>query len=189
MKNPKRLIIALTGASGMPIAVSFLKKLASRDVQAYGIISASGNKVLELETGLTAADLAEYVAGFYDERDFAAPLASGSFPNDGMVIIPCTMGTLGAIANGMSTNLIHRAADVTLKEGRKLLIVARETPLNRIHLANMLRLSEAGATIMPAMPGFYHRPRDIQELVGDFAERILDNLGLPDPNARRWSGI
>lgn len=188
METRKRLIVALTGASGMPYAVALLQKLAAQDVEVHGVISAAGAKVLELETGLSVADISKGMSRCYDENDFTAPLASGSFSNDGMVIIPCTMGTLGAVANGISSNLIHRAADVTLKENRRLLVVARETPLNRVHISNMLRLVEAGATMMPAMPGFYHRPKDLEELVHDFADRILDNLGLPDPGARRWSG-
>jgi 4-hydroxy-3-polyprenylbenzoate decarboxylase len=182
----KRYIVALTGASGMPYAVSLLQKLAAKNVEIHGLVSAAGAQVLKLETGLSTSEVSRYMTRLYDEKDFAAPVASGSFPHDGMIIIPCTMGTLGAIANGISNNLIHRSADVTLKEGRRLLLIVRETPLNRIHLANMLRLAEAGATIMPAMPGFYHHPRGIEELVAMFVDRILDVLGLPDPEAKRW---
>lgn len=182
----KRYIVALTGASGMPYAVSLLQKLAAKNVEIHGLVSAAGAQVLKLETGLSTSEASRYMTRLYDEKDFAAPVASGSFPHDGMIIIPCTMGTLGAIANGISSNLIHRAADVTLKEGRKLLLIIRETPLNRIHITNMLRLAEAGATIMPAMPGFYHHPTSIEELVAMFVDRILDVLGLPDPEAKRW---
>ncbi len=184
----KRFIVAITGASGMPYAVALLEKLAAQDVEIHGLVSAVGAKVLELETGLTVPDISRYMTCCYGENEFTAPVASGSFPHDGMVIIPCTMGTLGAIANGVSNNLVHRAADVTLKERRKLLLVPRETPLSRIHLMNMLRLAEAGATIMPAMPGFYHRPDNLGELVRDFADRVMDVLGIPDPGARRWGG-
>ncbi|MFH1147713.1 MAG: UbiX family flavin prenyltransferase [Pseudomonadota bacterium] len=184
--SPKRLIVALTGASGTPYAITLLKRLAQRRIEIHGLISSAGGKVLELETGLRVQDIAGYMTVLYAENDFAAPVASGSFLHDGMIIIPCTMGTMGALANGISNNLIHRAADVTLKENRRLVLVARETPLNRVHITNMLRLAEAGATIMPAMPGFYHHPKTIEELVEDFVDRIMDNLGMPEPDAKRW---
>ncbi len=184
--SPKRLIVALTGASGTPYAITLLKRLAQRRIEIHGLISSAGGKVLELETGLRVQDIAGCMTVLYAENDFAAPVASGSFLHDGMIIIPCTMGTMGALANGISNNLIHRAADVTLKENRRLVLVARETPLNRVHITNMLRLAEAGATIMPAMPGFYHHPKTIEELVEDFVDRIMDNLGMPDPDAKRW---
>ena len=121
--------------------------------------------------------------------NIAARPSSGSHPQEGMVIVPCSMGTLGAIASGAGTNLIHRAADVTLKESRKLVIVPRETPYNAIHLENMLRLSRAGAHIIPASPGFYHRPQTVQDLVDHFVFRILDHLGVPHSQATQWKGI
>lgn len=185
-KTQKRYIVALTGASGMPYAVSFLQKLAAQKVEIHGLVSAAGAQVLELETGLSVPEISQYMTRLYDPNDFAAPIASGSFPHDGMIIIPCTMGTLGAIASGISSNLIHRGADVTLKEGRKLLLVIRETPLNKIHLANMLKVSEAGGIIIPAMPGFYHKPKNIKELVDAFVDRIMDILVLPNPETKRW---
>ncbi len=185
-KIQKRYIVALTGASGMPYAVSLLRKLAGQNVEIHGVVSTAGAQVLKLETGLSASEISSYMTRSYDEKDFTAPAASGSFPHEGMIIVPCTMGTLGAIANGISNNLIHRAADVTLKEGRKLLLIVRETPLNRIHISNMLRLAESGATIMPAMPGFYHNPGSIEELVDAFVDRVMDVLGLPNPEAKRW---
>lgn len=120
--------------------------------------------------------------------NMAAKPSSGSHPQVGMIIVPCSMGTLGAIASGAGTNLIHRAADVTLKEGRKLVLVPRETPYNTIHLENMLRLSRAGASILPASPGFYHRPQTIQTLVDHLVFRILDQFGIPHSTATRWKG-
>jgi len=119
----------------------------------------------------------------------AAKPSSGSHPQQGMVIVPCSMGTLGAIASGAGTNLIHRAADVTLKEGRRLVIVPRETPYNAIHLENMLRLARAGAHIIPASPGFYHRPETIESLVDHLVFRILDHLGVPHSESTRWRGL
>lgn len=121
--------------------------------------------------------------------NMAAKPSSGSHPQEGMVIVPCSMGTLGAIASGAGTNLIHRAADVTLKESRKLVLVPRETPYNSIHLENMLRLSRAGARIIPASPGFYHRPQTIEALVDHLVFRILDQLGVPHSQATQWKGL
>jgi len=121
--------------------------------------------------------------------NMAARPSSGSHPQEGMVIVPCSMGTLGAIASGAGTNLIHRAADVTLKESRKLVLVPRETPYNAIHLENMLRLSRAGAHIIPASPGFYHRPQTIEDLVDHLVFRILDHLGVPHSQATQWQGM
>lgn len=186
METPRRLVVALTGASGTSYAIALLKRLAQKRIEVHCLISSAGAKVLELETGLRVHDIAGYTTVLYAEDDFAAPLASGSFLHDGMIIIPCTMGTTGALANGISNNLIHRAADVTLKENRRLLLVVRETPLTLIHLQNMLSLAQAGATIMPAMPGFYHHPKTIEELIEGFVDRIMDNLGLPEPDAKRW---
>jgi len=121
--------------------------------------------------------------------NMAAKPSSGSHPQQGMVIVPCSMGTLGAIASGAGTNLIHRAADVTLKEGRRLVIVPRETPFNAIHLENMLRLARAGAHIVPASPGFYHRPQTLEALVDHMVFRILDHLGVPHSESTRWKGL
>ena len=146
--------------------------------------------------GIDRAGLNEWIGLPRDSRliqlqrldNMAARPSSGSHPQEGMVIVPCSMGTLGAIASGAGTNLIHRAADVTLKEGRRLVLVPRETPYNALHLENMLRLSRAGAHILPASPGFYHRPQTIQALVDHLVFRILDHLGIPHSQATRWTG-
>jgi len=122
----------------------------------------------------------------HDFHDFTAPIASGSYPTEGMIIIPCSMGTLGAVASGLSQNLIHRAADCTIKEGRKLVLVPRETPLSAIHLENMLRLAQAGATIMPANPGFYDNPTRVEDIVDFMVARVLDHLGVPHTLVKRW---
>ena len=183
----KRIILAITGASGSIYAVKFLELMTGMGVEVEGLISKSGEQVLALETGLTPERLPG--CRWFPVDDFTAPMASGSHLHHGMVVLPCTMGTLAAIANGHSANLIHRAADVTLKERRPLVLAARETPLNRVHLKNMLRADQAGAIICPPMPAFYHRPQDIAELAGDFAARVASLLGLDPPAMRRWQGL
>ena len=125
---------------------------------------------------------------FHRLDNMAAKPSSGSHPQAGMVVVPCSMGTLGAIASGAVTNLIHRAADVTLKEGRQLVLVVRETPYNTIHIENMLRLAQAGARVFPASPGFYHRPQTIEQLVDHLVFRVLDQFGIPHPTGTRWKG-
>jgi flavin prenyltransferase len=181
-----RYVIAITGASGMIYARELLAYFEGRpDLELHGIISAAGEQVLSLELGLTPKDLAPG-AVWHRVDDFTAPLASGSFRVRAMVVIPCSMGTLGAIAQGAGRNLIHRAGEVFLKEGRPLILVVRETPLSLIHLKNLVRAAEAGATVMPACPGFYHRPATLTELARQFAGRILDHLGLEHQLGPRW---
>ena len=181
----KRIILAITGASGSLYAVEFLKLLAQVDVEVDAIISEAGVKVMGLELGLAVEDLSG-VNRWFQIWDFTAPMASGSSLYDGMVVLPCTMGTLAAIAGGLSVNLIHRAADVTLKEKRPLVLAVRETPLNRTHLNNMLKAHDSGASICPAMPSFYHQPAGISEMARDFAGRIADQLGIQVPGLKRW---
>lgn len=189
-------IVALSGASGMPYAVRLLQVLSGLPVELHIIVSEAATRVLRDECGIhfsyrqmelkTLIGLSSRQAHFYHPGDIAAPIASGSFPVDGMVIIPCSMNTLAATACGISGNLIQRAADVTLKEGRKLVLVPRETPLSAIHLKNMLRMSRAGAVILPAMPGFYHRPVSLPQLVDMLVMKVLDHMGLPSSIAPRW---
>ena len=182
-----RYVVALTGASGMIYARELLAYFGSRpDLELHVIASAAARQVLRLEMDLSLEDLLPGGARLHLETNFAAPLASGSFRAQGLVVIPCTMGTLGAIAQGQSLNLIHRAADVFLKERRPVLLVVRETPLNLIHLRNMTAAAEAGAIIFPAMPSFYHRPANMAEMARNFAGRLLDHLGLEHTLTRRW---
>jgi 4-hydroxy-3-polyprenylbenzoate decarboxylase len=183
----KRIILAITGASGALYAVEFLKIMAGLSIEVDGLISAAGEKVLGIELGLAKADL-NGVRRWYEADDFTAPVASGSSRYDGMAVLPCSMGTLGAIACGQSRNLLHRAADVMLKERRPLVLAVRETPFNGIHLKNMLTAHEAGAIICPAMPAFYHRPAEIDDLAYDFAMRVVSLLGIDHPDRRRWEG-
>jgi 4-hydroxy-3-polyprenylbenzoate decarboxylase len=184
-----KIILAITGASGSIYAFEFMKLMQDIDVEVHGIISKAGRLVMQHELGLTPDDLGDYVKHWYGIDDFAAPMSSGSSRFDSMVVLPCTMGSLGAIANGLSRNLIHRAADVMLKEARPLLLAVRETPFNRVHLQNMLKVQEAGAIICPPMPSFYHHPENLTEMAGFFANRVGDLLGLEMPNQKRWQGI
>ena len=152
------------------------------------LLSPTGRRCLADECGLKGEELAEFSPKIHllSERDLGAGISSGSHPHDGMVIIPCSAGTLGRIASGTSDNLICRAADVCLKERRTLVLCFRETPLNRIHLENMLRVHDAGAVIMPLTPGFYHGPKTLADLTDAFATRVLDQLGIKEEDPRRW---
>jgi 4-hydroxy-3-polyprenylbenzoate decarboxylase len=197
------LTVAITGASGTIYAYRTLQLLAqSGAVEKVNLImSGTAATVAQVEMGVNlreanAEKLAEWLgidcaSGFirYWKLDnLAAKPSSGSYRQAGMIVVPCSMGTLGAIATGAGTNLIHRAADVCLKEGRKLVLVPRETPYNSIHLENMLRLSHAGARILPASPGFYHRPQTIEELVEHLCFRILDQFDIPHSTKSQWTG-
>ncbi len=197
------LTLAITGASGTIYAYRTLQLLASSGVveRINLIMSGTAATVAQVEMGVNLRDPAVHqinewlgidaesrLIRFWRLDNLAAKPSSGSNKQDGMIIVPCSMGTLGAIASGAGTNLIHRAADVCLKEGRKLLIVPRETPYNQIHLENMLRLSQAGAQILPASPGFYHRPTSIEELVEHLCFRILDQFNIPHSKRSQWTG-
>jgi len=183
----KRIVLAITGASGSLYALEFLRIMDELGCEVHGLISAAGRQVLKIELGLTPEELPP--CRWFAIDDFTAPMASGSSLYDGMAVLPCTMGTLAAIAGGNSNNLIHRAADVTLKERRPLVLAVRETPFNRVHLENMLRADQAGAVICPAMPAFYHQPQTITDLARDYAARVASLLGLPAPGMRRWQGM
>ena len=196
--------VAITGASGSIYAYRTLVHMAASGVveRINLIVSESAETVARVELGVDlhgsdAVRINEWLGLPRESRlvrvqrldNLAATPASGSHRQEGMVVVPCSMGTLGAIAGGLSTNLIHRAADVTLKEGRRLVLVPRESPVNVIHLENMLRLARAGAHIIPASPGFYHRPQTIEALVDHLVFRILDHLGIPHSEQTRWKGI
>ncbi len=197
------ITVAITGASGTIYAQRTLQLLAeSGAVKTINLImSGVAPVVAQVELGANLKDpntekinnwlgLPEdsKIIRFWQLDNLAAKPSSGSNKQEGMIIVPCSMGTLGAIASGAGTNLIHRAADVTLKEGRKLVIVPRETPYNSIHLENMLKLSNVGARILPASPGFYHRPTSIGELVDHFCFRILDQFDIPHSRKSQWTG-
>ena len=183
----KRILLAVTGASGPQYAMALARALSGRpDIELHLILSEAAKKVMALEADFGPEDLLTLAHASYSEKDIAAGPASGSWRHAGMIVCPCSMASLGAIAQGLGTNLIHRAADVTLKEGRKLVLVTRETPLNLIHIKNMLAAKEAGADIVPASPGFYHKPKTIDDLVNHLAGRILDQLGIDNALFKRW---
>lgn len=197
---PKTITVALTGASGSQYGLRLVECLLAAGMRVYLLISQAGQVVLKMEADLEVpARPAEAEAFFLDylkaqpgqlrvfgRQQWTAPVASGSNPPDAMVICPCTTGTLASIAAGVSTSLIDRAADVTMKESRKLILVIRETPFTAIHLENMLRLARAGAVIMPANPGFYFKPTRVEQIVDFMVARILDHLGVPHRLMARW---
>ena len=184
-------IVAITGASGSCYGVRLLEVLIAQGLEPYAVVSPAGRQVMAVEIG--SGDLKDHLgtAGYREEdiRDLASPLASGSFPTSGMVIVPCSTGTLGSVAHGISSNLIHRAAEVCLKERRPLIVVPRETPLSSITLQNMLTLTQAGAHVVPASPGFYHQPRQISDLVDFIVGRVLDLMKIPHTLSKRWIGM
>ncbi|MBT8461023.1 MAG: UbiX family flavin prenyltransferase [Gemmatimonadetes bacterium] len=192
--SDKRWIVAVTGASGAPYAVRLLSALVELEVAADVVVSAHGWRLFAHETGIGSEDELVAATGgrglldFYDNDDRGARPASGSAPYIGQVICPCSMGTLSAIAHGSSRSLVERAADVTLKERRKLVAVVRETPLSAIHLENMLRLAQLGAVIMPASPGFYHDPGQIGDLVDFVVARVLEHMDVDHAVGYRWTG-
>lgn len=187
------LVLAITGASGAPYAVRLLDVLARHRVPTDLIISGHGWRLMETESGIASEPALRDATGgdwssitVYPDGDRGAKPASGSYRTRGMVICPCSMGTVAAIAGGTSRSLVERAADVILKERRKLILVPRETPLSLIHLRNLTAVTEAGAVVIPAAPGFYHRPTTIAELVDFIVQRILDQVGLDLPLGPRW---
>jgi 4-hydroxy-3-polyprenylbenzoate decarboxylase len=197
MSGTPPIVVGITGASGAPYAVRLLQQLVAAHRPVSLIVSNYGLRLLETESGIGSIDAFREVVGKHDwdscvqtfsNDDRGAAPASGSAKTSGMIVCPCSMGTLSAIAVGASRSLIERAADVTLKEQRKLVLVPRETPLSAIHLGNMLRLTRAGAVVMPAAPGFYHRPKEISDLVDFMVARMLDHLGLDQNLVSRWKG-
>ena len=183
-----RIVVGITGATGAIFGVRLLQALRAADVESHLILSKWGQQTVEHETGWSLTQLRELAAVVHGAGNMAATVSSGSFLTDGMAIAPCSMRTLAAIASGNGENLVHRAADVVLKEKRKLVLVVRETPLSEIHLENMLKLARIGATLLPPMPAFYNRPQTIDELVDHIVARVLDQFGISADFARRWDG-
>ncbi len=201
MNTPQPPIaVAFTGASGIQYGLRLVESLLAADRRVYLMVSQAAQVVVNMETDLRLPgrpeEMQTYLAGHFSARpgqlevfgrqQWTAPVASGSNPPEAVVVCPCTTGTLASIANGICDDLIDRAADVALKERRKLILVVRETPFSTIHLENMLRLAQAGAVVMPANPGFYFRPRTVDEIVDFIVARVLDHLGVPHGLGARW---
>ncbi|MBN1770285.1 MAG: UbiX family flavin prenyltransferase [Deltaproteobacteria bacterium] len=185
----QRLVVAVTGASGAVLGVRLLERLRERDeLETHLVVSRNAERVLRLETGWTAARLRKLADHAWNPDALDAPIASGSFRTRGMVVVPCSIKTLSAVANCFAADLVGRAADVTLKQRRPLVLVVRETPLHAGQLRQMMLAAQAGATILPPVPAFYARPRSIADLVDQTVARILDALGIDDPLLRRWRG-
>jgi flavin prenyltransferase len=184
-----RVVVGITGASGAIFGIRVLERLAELEVETHLIVTRWGRINIEQETDYSFAQVLELADQTYGESEQGAPISSGSFLTAGMVVVPCSMKTLASIAHGTGQNLVCRAADVTLKERRPLVLVPRETPLHGIHLRNMLTLADAGVTIAPPMPAFYNRPESIGDLVDHLAVRILDQLSLHADWRGRWAGL
>ena len=183
------IIIAITGATGAIYGVRLLEVLSSmKGIETHLVISEAGEKTIAYETRWKLDDVRKLASYSYDVGDIYAPISSGSFRRDGMVVAPCTIKTMSALANSYSDNLITRAADVTLKERRKLVVMVRETPLHLGHIKNMERLTEMGAIIMPPMPAFYHKPQTVQDIVDHTIGKALDILDIKHELFQRWSG-
>jgi len=181
-----KIVIGFSGASGIIYGIRLLEVLHSINIQTFLIVSEWAKKNIEIETDKTLEYVKSLSSINYDNFKLDASVSSGSFLHDGMVIVPCSMKSLSSIANGYDDTLISRAASVTLKESRKLILVPRETPLSRIHLENMIKLQDAGAIILPAMPGFYHKPSSIDEIVDHLVGKILDQLKIKQDLFKRW---
>ena len=184
----RRLIVGLSGASGAIFGVRLLQVLRGTDVETHLVVSKWAQQTLEHETGFTTKQVRELAAVSYEAGNMGAAISSGSFITDGMVVLPCSMRTLAAIAYGTGDTLIHRAADVVLKERRRLVLGVRETPFNDIHLENMLKLSRMGVTILPLTPAFYSRPQSIDDIVDHLVARVLDQFSISTDLAKRWAG-
>ena len=183
-----RLVVGISGASGAVFAIRLLEALRDENVEVHLVVSKWAQQTIEHETGRSLADIRALAAHHYPAADLGAAISSGSFVTEGMVIVPCSMRSVAAIAHGTSENLVQRAADVALKERRRLVIVPRETPLSPVHLENLLKLARLGVTILPPMPAFYNHPESIADLVDHVVARILDQFGLAARFARRWEG-
>jgi 4-hydroxy-3-polyprenylbenzoate decarboxylase len=185
----KRIVVGLSGASGAIYAIRFLELLrALPDVETHMVVSDAAKRTIVEETDWAVKDVLALAGHRYDNKDIGATIASGSFKTDGMVIVPCSVKTAASVAHCLADNLMTRAADVTLKEGRPLILVVRETPLHLGHLRVLTALAEMGAIILPPMPAFYHRPKQIEDLVDHTLARVLDRLGLPQRLVTEWQG-
>ena len=184
----RRLIVGLTGATGAILGVRLLEALKDCDVESHLVISRWAQRTIEHETPYTIKQVCALATVYHNSANMAAEISSGSFITDGMVIIPCSMRTLSSIAHGYGEHLVHRAADVVLKERRRLVLVVRESPLSELHLENMLRLARMGVRIVPPMLAFYNHPKSINDIVDHIVARVLDQFDISAPFAKRWDG-
>jgi len=188
--RPRRIVVAITGATGAVYGVRLLQRLkAVEGVETHLVMSDAASLTLHQEVGMQRREVEALAHVVHKNREIGASIASGSFQTDGMVIAPCSMKTLAAVAHGLADNLVARAADVILKERRRLVLMVRETPLNLAHLRNMTAVTEMGGIVFPPLPSFYHRPASIDEMVDHTLDRVLDLLGLENTAAPRWSGM
>ncbi len=187
-QGPRRLVVAMTGASGAILGIRLLEAARELGIETHLVMSAWAERTVEHETGYQVEQVLQLASVVHHRDNQAAAISSGSYPTRGMAVVPCSMKTLAAIACGFADDLIHRAADVTLKERRRLVLVPREAPLSSIHLENMLKLSNLGAVILPPVPAFYTRPRNLDDLVDQVVARVLDQFGWSWGRARRWEG-
>lgn len=183
-----KVVVGISGGSGAIYAVSLLKALKTMNIETHLVVSTMGEYVVDHECGMGIDELKKMATHFHDNKNFAAPIASGSFRVDSMVVVPCSMKTLAGIANGFSDGLLTRACDVMIKEGKKLILVPRETPLSPIHLENMLKLSKIGVSIVPPTPGFYNHPQTLEDIVLNMTGRILDMMDIDNSLVNRWKG-
>jgi 4-hydroxy-3-polyprenylbenzoate decarboxylase len=182
-----RLIVAITGSSGVIYGIKMLEVLLDLKMETHLVLSEWGKRNIRIETDKTIDYVKSLATKCYSNDSMAAAISSGSYKTEGMVVIPCSMKTLSSIANGYDDNLVSRAAGVCIKETRKLVVVPRETPISKIHLVNMLKLVEAGVVVLPAMPGFYHKPKSIGDLVSHIVGKVLDQFGIEHNIFKRWS--
>lgn len=187
--TPRRIIVAITGATGTIYGVRALQLLRDAQVETYLILSKWGARTLVHETSYTVDEVERLASHVSAPNDQGAVISSGSFPTSGMLVAPCSVRTLAAIASGMGDNLVHRAADVVLKERRKLVLAVREAPLSEVHLENMSKLARMGVVIAPPVPAFYYRPRTIEEIVDQTVMRLLDPFGIHLDVSPRWDGV
>ena len=183
-----RLVVAITGASGVIYGIRTLEVLNRLKIDTHLIITEWGGKNIKIETDKTADYVKSLATRYYQDDNMAAPVSSGSFKVDGMIVIPCSTKTLASIANALDDSLVSRAAGVCIKEQRKLVLVPRETPLSKIHLKNMAKLASINAVILPAMPGFYHRPKTMDDLINHLVGKVLDQFNINHSLFKRWSG-
>jgi 4-hydroxy-3-polyprenylbenzoate decarboxylase len=183
-----RLIVGITGATGAIFGIRLLEELSQAGVETHLVMSKWAERTIEHETSYTAAEVRAKASFCHTVLNQAAPISSGSFRTSGMIIAPCSVKTLAAIAHGFGENLIERSADVILKEGRKLVLMVRETPLSPIHLENMLKLARMGAVMLPPMPAFYNHPKSLDDMVNHLVSRTLDQFDIPNDLMRRWDG-